>query len=719
MPTKPITILFLAFVLLIFKPAISYGDEGMWPVFLLQQLNFKELNEKGLELAEEEIYNLEESSLTDAIVSLNGGSCTGSIISPNGLMLTNHHCSVGQVQQHSTEQNNYLKDGFWASSLEEELANPGMTVSFLTDVIDVTSMADSLIREQKEQGLKYPNMMKVLHTIKRQYPTEKGYNADVHSMFNRNKFYLFIYKTYKDVRLVGIPPETIGNFGGEKDNWQWPRHTADFAMFRIYVNSEGEPAEYSPDNVPLKTPEHLKIDKGEIQKGDFSMVLGYPGSTKRSLTSYGVDELQNIINPIRNQFRDKKLEIMRSAMAENSSYALDYSKDFSVASNFWKMSKGQNEALKLYNVIERKKQKEAAINEELNEYPKLKKEYSEALSNIEKAYKNKKELTEAIHYYNEGILFGPELFKIAIRMRRMEIYLEKFSDSPEKIENAAESLLDTYEKMYDKLEPAVDKSIFIEQVDAYKNSIDHDFLSKQARNLLKYDIQTVADSSYEHSIFKDFGTVKAFLENPDLETLKSDFHFCLTKAIYNHLSMLNRKNSDYEDAIKQEQRKIYRILLETESEFATYPDANSTLRLTYGTVGGISPADAIYYDYVTTSSGLLEKYRLDNDVYNTPEKLRKLFQEKEFSEYSKDNEELELCFLTNLDITGGNSGSPVLNGKGELIGLAFDGNWKGLAGDIEYIPGKQKCINTQINYILFIVDKFADSKHILEELSFN
>lgn len=718
MNLKKLKILLFASILLLIKPAIVSGDEGMWPVFLLQQMDFDHLQKKGLELSKDDIYNINNSSLHNAIVSLNGGSCTGSIISPNGLMLTNHHCSVGQVQSHSSRQNNYLKNGFWAENLDEELANPGMTVSFLSEVIEVTELADSLIDVQLENGADFPNMMKVNRAIREEFSADDGYEVDVHSMFNRNRFFVFKYKTYKDVRLVGVPPESIGNFGGEQDNWQWPRHTADFAIFRVYADPNGEPAEYSPENVPLETNDYLKINHQKHQEGDFAMVLGYPGRTERSTTSYGVEETQKIINPVRSSFRNKKLELMREEMQQNKDFALNYSKDFAIASNFWKMSKGQNEALRMYNVIEMKQEDERNIAESLSSKPDDKRKYIKSLNNIANAYEDKRKLARAINYYNEGILFGPELFKIAVRMRRMETYLVRFSDSPEKIKSAAASLKSSYEDMYDKMKLDVDKSIFISQVGAFKKEIDQNYLHLEAKKILKNDIQNIADSSYQHSIFSSFKSIKNFLDNPDLETLKNDFHYRLTTSLYGHLSSLNRKESKYEDLIKKEKRIIYDILLDHGSEYAKYPDANSTMRLTYGTVGGYSPADAIYYNYYTTPEGIKEKITRDKETYNIPDKLLKLFQQGDFDKYTSDGSQLQLCFLTNLDITGGNSGSPVLNEKGELIGLAFDGNREGLAGDIKYIPDKQKCISTNIGYILFIIDQFADCNHIMNELNF-
>lgn len=695
------------------------ADEGMWLLSLLNEINYSKVQDKGMELSLEELYSIDQLSLKDAIVAIDGGSCTGSLVSDNGLMITNHHCGYSEIQEHSTLENDYLKDGFWANSLKEELPNPGKSVSFLIDVKDITEKVNEMKAEQLKNGAERPNMMRIRRMISREAVKGTHYDAEVHSMFGGNSYYLFTYETYSDVRLVGAPPSSIGNFGGETDNWMWPRHTADFTFFRIYTAPDGTPAKYSPENIPLKPKKYLKINATGINENDFAFILGYPGKTDRYNTSYGIEEILNISNPISIVMRGKKLEIIRKAINESDEVRIKYASKFAGTSNYWKYGIGQSECLKKYNTIEDKRSLEDQFALWVKSNSELNAEYGNVLNSISEAYKNKANLTSAIKYYNEAVLMGPEIINFSNRLNRLKNSIESKKYDEQKLQKSIESLLKKYQSVYKDYDSKVDKQIFEVLLQHFVDNIDRQYLNQDFINVAEkynWNMTALADHIYSNSIFTDYAKVKNYLENIKLNSVISDPSMEVAVPLMSKVLSLNKEKGNYRRIIASENKLFIKGLMEMNPEKDFYPNANSTMRLTYGTVGGYKPNDAVTFNYYTTIDGVMEKYNSKQPEYEIPEKLKSLYESKDFGSYQTDGT-IRTCFLTDHDITGGNSGSSVLNSNGELIGLAFDGNWEAMSSDIAFISEKQKCINADIRYVLYIIDKFADCQYIMNELN--
>ena len=709
-------------LLIVFSLTITFqaiADEGMWLISLLSEINYSNLQEKGLKINEDDLYNTEHLSLKDAIVAIDGGSCTGSLVSPNGLMITNHHCGYSEIQEHSTTDHDYLKDGFWANSKAEELANPGKSVSFLIDVKEVTDQVNKMKADQLKKGVDHPNMMRIRRQISREAVKGNHYKAEVHSMFGGNSYYIFIYETYQDVRLVGAPPSAIGNFGGETDNWVWPRHTADFTIFRVYTAPDGSPAEYSPDNIPLKSKKYLKINATGVTKDDFTFILGYPGNTKRYITSFGVNEILNITNPVTIVMRGKKLEIIRKAMSESDELRIKYASKFSRTSNYWKYGIGQSECLKQYNTVKDKEELENQFQIWVNSSEELTNEYGTVLSYISEAYTNRASLKNAIQYYNEAVLMGPEIIKFSMRLKRLKKSIESKKYSEKELKTYIEGLLKTYQALYKDYDQKLDKQMFEVLLQHFVENIDKEYLSQEfidVADKYNWDMSKLADDVYSKSIFTQYSKLENYLKNLTLKTEIADPAIDVAYPLMTKASTLNKKKGEYQRTIARGNKLFIKGLMEMNPEKDFYPDANSTMRLTYGTVGGYYASDAVRYEYYTTIDGVMEKYNSGKTEYEIPEKLKELYESRDFGNYQT-NGTIRTCFLTDHDITGGNSGSSVLNAKGELVGLAFDGNWEAMSSDIDFIPEKQKCINADIRYVLFIIDKFADCQYVMNELN--
>lgn len=709
-------------LIIILSLTISFqvkADEGMWLLSLLNEINYTKIQEKGMELSLKELYSIDQLSLKDAIVAIDGGSCTGSLVSSNGLMITNHHCGYSEIQEHSSLENDYLKDGFWAKSLSEELPNPGKSVSFLVDVKEITDKVNEMKADQLKEGADRPNMMKIRRLISREAVKGTHYNAEVHSMFGGNSYYLFIYETYNDVRLVGAPPSAIGNFGGETDNWEWPRHTADFTLFRIYTDKDGNPADYSPENIPLKSKKYLKINATGVTEKDFTFIMGYPGKTDRYNTSYGVEEILNISNPIRIVMRDKKLEIIRNAMSESDEVRIKYASKFALLSNKWKYGIGQSECLKKYNTLGDKQILENQFAEWSSSNDRLKEEYGNVLNSISEAYKNKAVLTKAVQYYNEAVLMGPEIINLSNRLNRFKKTVETKKMDEQQFKTSVQELLESYKSLYKDYDAEIDKQVFEVLFQYFVENIDKDYLPQEfvlIAEKYNWDMTKLADDIYSNSVCTDYSKLKNYLEGLDTNSVVEDPAMDIAVSLMAKSISLNKEEGDYERIIASGNKLFIKGLMEMNPEKEFYPNANSTMRLTYGTVGGYEVKDAVSYDYYTTIDGVIEKNNTNNTEYEIPEKLKSLIQSGDFGNYQTDGT-IRTCFLTDHDITGGNSGSPVLNAKGELVGLAFDGNWEAMSSDIDFIPVKQKCINADIRYVLFVIDKYADCQNIMNELN--
>jgi hypothetical protein len=696
-------------------------DEGMWLPLLVQKLNMQKMKSMGLKLTAEDIYSINKGSLKDAVIALDHGSCTGELVSAEGLFLTNHHCGYGEIQAHSTVENDYLTDGFWAMTRKEELPNPGKTVSFLISVEDVTDKVNAVLNNDMSESEREMAISKISEELEKQAVknSKEWYEAQVQPFFEGNQFYLFVYETFKDIRLVGAPPSSIGKFGADTDNWMWPRHTGDFSMFRIYCAPDGKPAEYSEENVPFKPKKFLPISLKGVQKNDFTMVMGYPGSTTRYMTSWGVDEEMNVTNEIRIKLRDIKQNIMKKEMDANDAIRIQYASKYSRSTNYYKYSIGQNNGLRALNVIEKKQKQEEELLKWINADPSRKTKYADALPIIEKSIKDLHQSNIAQNYWFEAFWLGPEVIRFSLR----NYYgLQRAMGNKEAVEEIKKDAADFYKDFY----LPIDKDIFIAMCETYKKDIPADYhptffdtvQSKYAGDFAKF-----AEVLYTKSIMVDETKFFAFIENPEISLLENDPAVMVANSVYG-LYMMKQNESE---AINLEKQKGLRLhmaaILEKDAGIAHYPDANSTMRFTYGTVGDYQPKDAVLYKHYTTLKGYMEKENKGapkNDEFYVHQKLKDLYYKKDYGQYAHKfadgSTDMMVCFTSNNDITGGNSGSPVINGNGELVGIAFDGNWEAMSGDIAFEPELQKCINVDIRFVLFIIDKYAGATHLINEM---
>lgn len=694
------------------------ADEGMWIPMLVDRLNYADMQKLGLQLTAEEIYSINQSSLKDAIVQF-GRGCTGEIISNQGLLITNHHCGYGQIQYHSSIEHDYLTDGFWAMSLEEELPNQGLTVRFLVRMEDVTGEMKKNFTDDMTEDQRNAKIIEVSKQLSDKAIEGTHYTAQVGTFFGGNAFYLFVYETFLDVRLVGAPPSSVGNFGDDTDNWMWPRHTGDFSMFRVYSGPDGKPAEYSKNNIPLKPKHYLPVSLDGYQEGDFSLIMGYPGRTNRYLPSYGVEMAINKSNPSIVKIRREKLDIIREVTAVNDEVRIQYASKDARISNYWKYYIGQTKGLKRLDVYSQKVAQENDFRKWTAANPEIDKKYGQALPMIENAYSILNQYAIATTYYREAIFTGPEILGYAAGYKGLAEELAKDDPDKEKVKTMVDKLKGQVDGYFKDYYLPVDQKMFSAMLQMFAQDVPADqqpeFL---AETLKKYkgDYNAYAAAVFEKSVFATKEDVLAFLEKPSLKIILKDPAYQAYLAFGKKYTELDKASSEANAKLAKGNRLYIAGLLEMNPDKKYAPDANSTMRLTYGTVGGYHPADAVYYDYYTTLDGVMAKEDPSNYEFVVSDKLKKLYQAKDYGRYA-DNGVLNTCFLTNHDITGGNSGSPVINAYGELIGLAFDGNWEAMSGDIAFEPALQRTINVDIRYVLFIIDKYAGAKNLIDEMT--
>jgi len=705
----------------VFLPGIVKADEGMWLPALIEKLNISQMKKEGCMLNAEDIYSINHSSLKDAVVALDHGSCTAELISDEGLLLTNHHCGFDEIQEHSTDTltHDYLRNGFWARTKEEELPNLRKSASFLIRFEDVTDKIVPELNEQMTNDERSKKVREIATKIEKEATGENPYEARVQSLYNDNKYYLFVYETFKDIRLVGAPPQSMGKFGGETDNWMWPRHTCDFSMFRIYCGKDGKPAAYSKDNVPYKPKYHLPISLNGYKTNDFAMVLGYPGGTNRYKTSYGIEFTEKVTNPIRIKVREEKQRLMHEFMNTSRKNKQKYSAKFARSANYYKYSIGQNKSIQDLDIINQKKQLETQFTKWVDANAKRKEKYGDAHNLIASAYKDVTAAT-ASEYMMESMVRGPEIFYFANRTRSLKEALQKKDKTPENVNLAIERIKSGLDEFFKDYDPATDQKIAAALFRIYQENVApqyHPAFFSTVRSKYGNDFEKYTQAIYAKSIFKNRESLEKFLKAPKAKVLEKDPIFLASIDIFKMLSVISADRDKNIDALAKGNHLFVGGLMEMETDKNFYPDANSSMRLTYGTVGGYIPRDGVKYNYYTTLKGYIEKEIPGDEEFDVPAKLEKLYGAKDYGRYADADGELHTCFLTNNDITGGNSGSPVINGKGELIGIAFDGNWEAMSGDLTYENELQKCINVDIRFVLWTIDKMAGAQNLIDEMT--
>ena len=701
----------------------SVADEGMWLPHLLKTLNENEMQLKGLKITAEDIYSVNESSLKDAIVALNGGSCTAEMISSEGLMLTNHHCVDNLLQTHSTVENNYLEDGFWAMSKSEELKNENLSATFLISIEDVTGLFKDSLSIELSEAERNKKISEISKKIVSDKTDSTSYSARVRSFYGGNDFYLITYVTYKDVRLVGAPPSSIGKFGGDTDNWMWPRHTGDFALLRIYMAEDGSPADYSVDNIPYKPKHHLPIQLGGVENEDFTMIMGYPGRTNRYLTSFGVKEALEITYPEIVDIRTKKLEIMKSGMNSSKEIKLQYAAKYSGIANYWKYFIGQSKGLKSMRVYDKKVETENMLKLWIDSAnTDIKEKYGNTLQILEEAYEKNTKVALNRTYLTEAIFQGPEILSFSYTMKNRINALPKDKEAKSQAIRKLKKLAKEFYKNYNA---KVDQEMLAAMLEMYYYNVpkhQHSKIFKKIENQLfgikKLDFNYFAKNLFNRSYFSSEEKCLRFLKNPSKLLVEKDPAYLTVSSIYNkYLEELYPLRKEVRDLQRKGNRLFISALREMDTIKKFYPDANSTMRVTYGNVRDYKPGEAMLYDYYTTINGVMEKEDPTNDEFVVPKKLKELYKAGDFGRYSDNNGNLRVNFISNNDITGGNSGSPVINAWGEIVGTAFDGNWEAMSGDIAFEKNIQRTISVDIRYILFVIDKYANASYLIDEMT--
>lgn len=696
------------------------ADEGMWLPYLLNRLTYTDMQAQGLQLTQEELFSMNNSSLKDAII-LFGRGCTGEIVSDQGLIFTNHHCGYGSIQQVSSVGSDFLTDGFWARSFKEEIPIHGLTVQFLDHLEVVTDEVLKGIKPGMTDEIRHNTIEENKQRIVNRAIEKTTFNAVVKEFYSGNEFILFVYQTYRDVRLVGTPPSSVGKFGADTDNWMWPRHTGDFSIFRVYVDKNGRPASYHPDNIPMKPKHYLPINAGGVKKGDFAMIMGYPGSTDRYLTSWGVNLAINQTNPTIVDIRRQKLDIWGQDMAASDEVRIKYASKYAGVANYWKYFIGQTKGLKRLKVAEKKVELENKFGIWSKSDTSLFSKYGNVRQLFHDGY-DELEKVNIIGIYTREAIRGTEILSLAARARNLLDNLngtvKPEINMPDPQKDLLKEFKQTAEDHFKNYNRPTDEKIMAAMLHAYYNgvpAVQHPEWLTNAVKKYKGDFKKMAADIFAKSMFASQEKIVEFLRKPSAKAIAKDPAFICVMAFYNQQNVYKDQIISANEKIAKARRLFMAGLREMDKNKIFYPDANQTMRLTYGTVQDYFPADAIHYEYFTTHKGILEKEDPTNYEFVVPAKLKELLLKKDFGPWGE-GDVLKTCFLTNHDITGGNSGSPVLNGKGELLGLAFDGNWEAMSGDIAFEPELQRTINVDIRYVLFIIDKYAGAQRIIDEL---
>ena len=704
---------FLRLLVLLFALPMAAQQGGMWIPSLLKGMNEKEMKSLGMKMSASDIYDVNKSSLKDAVPQFNGG-CTSEVISSKGLLLTNHHCGFGEIQSHSTVEHDYLTNGFWAMNQAEELPNPGLEVTFIVKIEDVSAKVldgtASLTSEAEKQKKIASNIASLTNTL----PKEAWQENRIRTFYEGNQYILFVIESYKDVRLVGAPPSSIGKFGSDTDNWVWPRHTGDFSLFRIYADKNNRPAEYSKDNVPY-TPKHFfPVSLKGIEEDDFTLVFGYPGRTTEYLPSIAVEQIVNSLNPAKIEVRDRALKVADGFMRKDNAIKIQYASKYASIANYWKKWIGETQGLKKSNAIEVKQKFEKNFLAQVQKAHK-EEEYGQLFEDFQKNYTEIAPYALSRDYFMEVVLRNTELLSIGYKLFQLEqVYNSKGEQSfTDRKNNTLENLKETY-KDFNK---NVDEKVFEQLIELYATKSPQQFLPEQ---ILKKDYKKMTAEIYSQSDLTSYKGMESLLTgNPKavIAKLNKDKGYQLVKVLTEaYLKNVNPKYDEINLKISALQRTYMKGILELSPKDARiFPDANSTLRVTYGKVKGYEPADAVSYGYSTYLDGVMEKYIPGDYEFDVPQKLIDLYNTKDYGPYGMKGK-MPVCFIGTNHTTGGNSGSPAIDAKGNLIGLNFDRVWEGTMSDIYYDPAICRNIMVDIRYVLFIIDKYAGAKHLVDEM---
>lgn len=686
---------------------------GMWIPSLLEGMNESEMLLLGSKMTAKDIYDVNNSSLKDAIVHFNGG-CTSEIISPKGLLLTNHHCGYGAIQSHSTVENDYLTDGFWAMNYEEELPNPSMNVTFIKRVDDVTSEVFKGVTATMDEASKLKIINQNIEKVAKAAQKEDWQNANIKSIYHGNQYLLFVTETFNDLRLVGAPPTSIGKFGSDTDNWMWPRHTGDFSMFRIYADANNRPANYSKDNVPYQPNHYLPISLDGVVEGDFTLVFGFPGRTNEYLPAVGVAQIVNVLNPARIEIRDNSLKITDSFMRKNADIKIKYASKYASTANYWKKWIGENQGIQKSNAIEKKRELEAAFTKIVNEKDLV--SYKTLLSDFERLYTEIESVALAREYWSEVAYRNVELLGITFRAYQLEqTYLKGGEPAFDK---AKESALNAFKGIYKNYSVKVDKPVFERLVALYTEKSPKEYLPSTMKDV---NFTELTPNIYANSKLTTLeGAEKLLSGTPEevIKKLNEDKAYAFGKEL--HTIFYNKLEPKFQALnlqIEAVQKEYMKALMEVFPNNRFFPDANSTLRVTYGQVRGYEPKDGIYYSEITYLDGVIEKFVPGDYEFDVPKKLVDLYNAKDYGQYGE-NGKMPVNFIGTNHTTGGNSGSPAIDAHGNLIGLNFDRVWEGTMSDMNYDPEICRNIMVDIRYVLFIIDKFAGANNLIDEMTF-
>ncbi len=710
-------LLFLAFLATI--TSYTRADEGMWVLPALKKSNLEQMRQLGFQMTDSDLYNLSQSSLKDAVVIF-GNGCTGEIVSEKGLVFTNHHCGYDAIQNLSTLKDNYLQEGFWAKTITEEIPAPNLSVTFLRSMDNVTnlildSISDTLSIEEQNKAIS-----KRVADLERKSKEGNDFRIEIKPFFEGNQYFRMVYEKFKDVRLVGTPPSSIGKFGFDTDNWMWPRHTGDFSIFRVYASPEGKPAEYSKDNIPLVTKKYLPISIKGIEKGDFAMTIGFPGSTERYIPSWGIKQEVEIENTLRILTRGIKQDIWMADMLSDPKINLQYSSKYARSSNYWKNSIGMNRGVKRLNVIAKKEALEDSLHKWINTEALRKKRYGNVLNDLKIGYSEYANILKIRMLNTECLFNGIEIFKLSFLANKI---VDKLKDNPySDVSELVATLKEKVAKSYKDYSATTDKKVMIALLRTYMDqmkgagSLPNNLQKLSSKGDINYE--KYANKLFSKSIFASEDKLLLFLNNPksDFNKLAKDLVYVEAKQLYDFNDSIANKAAPIVEKISFNNKLFIEALMEMHPEKTFYPDANFTMRLSYGVVGDYQPQDGVIYKHFTTLEGVMDKEVPNSYEFSVPKKLKDLYKAQDYGQYSAQDGKIHVCFTSNNDITGGNSGSPVLNKNGELLGLAFDGNWEAMSGDVAFEPELQKTISVDIRYLLFIIEKYGGATNLIDEL---